>query len=153
MRKIIGLLVLLVCSSPVWAHASIYEAAVERPLPKVYKALKGELEDRSLFVVFEADIGANMERFADRWGDDYNRNELEAIKSMVFCNASYSNQVSNADPSMLALCPLHLTVIHKDGLTRVLFLRPSDVAGESPAAEVLEEVEARVIKAIDAATG
>ncbi|MDQ7048948.1 MAG: hypothetical protein Q9M92_05155 [Enterobacterales bacterium] len=37
----------------------------------------------------------------------------------------YANQVSNEDPMMLGLCPLHLTPIEQTGQTTVLFNRPS----------------------------
>jgi len=59
--------------------------------------------------------------------------------------------VSNADPELLALCPLHITLIQKDGTTRVLFVRPTAVAKGSKAMSVATEIEQDVVKAIDAA--
>jgi len=47
----------------------------------------------------------------------------------------YANQVSNLDPTMLALCPLHLTIIEQAGTTTVLFNRPSVAATGSAALE------------------
>ncbi|MGD8407908.1 MAG: DUF302 domain-containing protein, partial [Thiohalophilus sp.] len=79
----------------------------------------------------------------------YNRNKLEEIRSMVFCNAWYANQISNADPELLALCPLHLTLIHKKGMTTILFVRPSQVAADSPAKKVATELENDVINTIE----
>jgi len=52
------------------------------------------------------------------------------------------------DPSMLALCPQRLTIIHKQGVSTVLFVRPSQIAGDSPAKSVLAELEEEVIAAI-----
>ena len=92
---------------------------------------------------------ANLSGFAERWGEDYNRNDLEGIRSMVFCNGWYANQVSNQDPALLALCPLHLTVIHKEGKSTVLFVRPGQVAKGSAAEAVAVELEADVAKAIE----
>ena len=72
----------------------------------------------------------------------------EVYKSMVFCNVWYANQVSNKDPSMLALCPLHMTLIEKDGSTTALFARPTVIAADSPARGILADLESEVITAI-----
>ena len=85
--------------------------------------------------------------FAERWGEDLNRNALGGIRSIVVCNAWYANQVSNADPDLLALCPLRVSLVEKDGVTRVLFARPTVTAAGSPGIAVVEEVE----RAIEAA--
>lgn len=137
----------------VWSSAlaapTVYQAQVQGEFDATYRAVYRALEDARFFVVFEPDIGSNLAGFAKRWGEDYNRNKLERIKSMVFCNGWYANQVGNADPAMFALCPLHLTMTHKDGVTAVLFVRPDAVAADSPAAAIAAELTADVIKAID----
>ncbi len=131
------------------SEPSVYKAETAAPLEQVYPKVYAALEANRFFVVFEADIGANLSRFAERWGDDYNRNHLTGIRSMVVCNGWYANQVSNLDPDMLALCPLRLTLIEQAGKTRVLFARPSVIAAGSPALAILKEVESLVIRAID----
>ncbi len=113
----------------------------------VYKAL----EENRFFVVFEPNIQENLAYFAKRWGDDYNRNGLEGIRAMVFCNGWYANAVSNADPDLLALCPLHITLVQKDGVTRILFARPSVIAQGSKALAVAREIEQAVAAALDEA--
>jgi hypothetical protein len=67
---------------------------------------------------------------------------------MVFCNGWYANQVSNIDTDMLGFCPLHLTMIERDGKTTVLFNRPSIIASSSPASELLLTIENEVVEAI-----
>jgi Domain of unknown function DUF302. len=91
-------------------------------------------------VIFEANIGKNLSRFKEKQGVNYNKNNLGGIRSMVFCNGWYPNKVSNADPSMLALCPLHLTVIERSGKAHILFVRPSFVGQGSQALPVLKEI-------------
>lgn len=147
MRVIIFLLSLVV-SVAAGAEQTVFRIDSEQPMAKVYPAVYEALEEAKFFVVFEPDIGSNLSQFADRWGDNYNRNELSGIRSMVFCNGWYANQVSNEDPRMLAMCPLRLTVIEKDGRASVLFVRPTHVAAHSPARDVLKEVEDEVIGAI-----
>jgi len=106
------------------------------------------MDDSRFFVVKEINIGKNISGFAEKWGEDYNKNNLTAIRSMVFCNGWYANKISNLDPSMLGVCPLHLTLTEKDGKTTVLFNRPTVTAKGSPAYEVFVEIEDEVIAII-----
>lgn len=144
-------LVLLFCLMAGVASAdtkAVYVAEVKQDFETTYKNVYTALENNRFFVVFEPDIGKNISGFAGKW-KDYNLNKLDRIKSMVFCNGWYANQVSNADPDMLALCPLHITMTHKDGVTKVLFVRPDHVAQGSGAEKIAAELTADVIKAID----
>ncbi len=146
------LLVLLVASSSIaWAETpGIYTREVQAPLDETYQALYQSLENARFWVVFEPNIGQNISGFANKWGDDYNRNKLEGIRSLVVCNGWYANQVSNVDPNLLALCPLRIALIHKNGVTTALFARPSLVAAGSPGLALIKEIENKVIEAIDA---
>lgn len=133
------------------ANDNVRTWSTDQPLDTAYKVIYKHLEDNRFYVVFEPDIQSSLSRFAERWGDDYNRNGLEGIRAMVFCNGWYANQVSNADPDMLALCPLHITLVQQQGHTRVLFVRPSRVAAGSKAQTIARELEEEVAKAIDGA--
>lgn len=117
-------------------------------LETVYKQVYNSLEENRYFVIFEPDIGQNLARNAERWGDDYNRNGLESIRAMVFCSPWYANQISNLDPVMLALCPLHISLYRQDGKTRIVFVRPSHVGSGSDAHALLQELEADVSAAV-----
>ena len=130
--------------------ATVYSKTVDKSVEAVYPVLYKSLEDARFFVVFEPNIGKNISGFAERWGENYNRNGLDEIRSMVFCNGWYANQVSNLDPEMLGFCPLHLTLIERTGKTTVLFNRPTATAKGSPAFELFTELENEVIKAIEA---
>ena len=141
LRKIMFIVALLSTQMLQAANPNVFELSVNKPMTEVYGPLYKALEDDGFFVVFEADIGANLSRFAEKWGENYNRSKLDGIRSMVFCNGWYANAVSNADPSMLALCPLRLSLIEKQGKTSVLFVKPTAIAGDSPARDVLQRVE------------
>ncbi|MDH5572167.1 MAG: hypothetical protein OEY89_10400, partial [Gammaproteobacteria bacterium] len=54
----------------------------------------------------------------------------------------------NADPDMLALCPLRMSLVEKAGKTSALFARPSVIASGSAAKPLLEKIESEVIAAI-----
>ena len=113
---------------------------------RVYKAL----ESNGFKVVYEIDMLENLTNFSKKNAvKDFNVNQLEGIKSMVFCNGPLAVKVSNADPAMLALCPLHLTLTQKEGRVSVLFVRPGVVAQGSNAEAPAKELEEKVIKAIE----
>jgi len=147
-NKIAVLLLLLMSFSVSAQSPHVFQYQVEQPMNQVYDNVYKGLEDEGFYVVFEANIGKNLARFAEKWGENYNRNKLDAIRSMVFCNGWYANAVSNMDPTMLALCPLRLTLIEKQGSTTILFARPSVIASESPALQLLSRIEAEVITII-----
>jgi hypothetical protein len=88
-------------------------------LDVVYKEVYNSLEENRFFVVF-----------------------------VVFCNAWYANQVSNLEPDLLALCPLHVSLYARDGVTRVVFIRPTHAGLGGNAATLLKELEADVSAAI-----
>lgn len=132
-------------------NPAVYEKSAKLPLARAVKLVSQKLDDAGYAVVDELPISENLKRMAKRWGDDYNRNHLEGITSLVFCNGGYVNQVSNLDPSLLGLCPLHVTLIHKAGVTTVLFNRPSAIAVGSPAEKLLRGVEDEITQAIAAA--
>ncbi len=151
LRKIKWLILFLpaILSANVFAdNNGVYIQRVDKPVSIVYDKIYKSLEEARFFVVFEPNIGANIERFSKKWGDEYNQNNLTSIRSMVFCNGWYVNKVSNLDPTMLGFCPLHLSLIEQDGNTTVLFNRPGAIAQNSPAEALLLEIEAEVIKAI-----
>ncbi|MGD2074618.1 MAG: DUF302 domain-containing protein [Gammaproteobacteria bacterium] len=130
------------------ADSNVRVWKVEQDLDTVYPVLRQALEANRFYVVFEPDIQRNLSAFAERWGKDYNRNQLQGIRAMVFCNGWYANRVSNADPDLMALCPLHLTLIQQNGATRILFVRPTVVAAGSKAGPVAEELEEAVSEAV-----
>jgi hypothetical protein len=150
MKKLFILISMLICA-PAWSGGNVYQKTVDASMDVTYKRVYQQLEENRFYVVFEPNIGSNLSGFAERWGDDYNRSGLTGIRSMVFCNGWYANAVSNADPTMLALCPLHITLTEKEGRTTVLFARPTVIAAGSPAAEIAAEIENKVINALEQA--
>jgi len=136
-------------ASQVWAESStVFENTVNKPISEVYGNVQASFKDSRFFIVDELNIGKNLSNFPEKWGDDYNQNGLSAIRSIVFCNGWYANQGSNKDPKMLGLCPLHLTLIEKDGKTTALFNRPTVIARDSPAQDLFAMIEREIIELI-----
>ena len=129
----------------------VYDRTVSVEMDEVYKNIFTTLENNGYFVLFESNIGKNLSHFAKRWGKDYNKNDLKSIRSMMFCNGSYANQISNIDPSMLAICPLRITFYSKDKETHILFVRPGKIAETSKAHKIAKELEDDVIRTIEIA--
>ena len=129
----------------------IYNRYVNNDLDDTYKRIFTALENNGYFVVFEPNLGKNLAFSAKRWGKDYNKNELKGIRGMVFCNGWYANQISNIDPELLALCPLHITLYQKDDRTHILFVRPGKIADQSQAQKIVKELEDDVIRTIEVA--
>ena len=153
MKKIILAAAMLLTALPGWAGSpDIYEKTIPGDLETTYNSIHNNLENNGFYVIFEPDIGKNLDGMATKFGKDYNLNKLEAIRSMVFCNAGFANRLSNLDPAALALCPLHITLIQKAGQTTVLFVKPSMVTQGSPAQAVASEIETEVVKSIEAAS-
>ena len=142
-------LMLLLARPAVWAETStVFEVTVNKPMSQVYPNMLSSIEESQFYLFLELNIGNNLSNFSEKWGDDYNQSGLSAIRSIVFCNGWYANQVSNKDPKMLGLCPLHITLIEKDGKTTALFNRPTVTSKSSPAHEIVVNIEQEVIKMI-----
>jgi len=144
-----SLLVLLLVHDAVWAeNSTVFEVTVNKPMSQVYPNMLSSIDESRFYLFLELNIGKNLSNFSEKWGDDYNQSGLSAIRSIVFCNGWYANQVSNKDPKMLGLCPLHITLIEKDGKTTALFNRPTVTSKSSPAHEIVVKIEQEVIKMI-----
>ncbi len=150
MKSALILLFALVSANALANSPAVYEKSFDQNLatayPRVYKALEGN----GFKVVYEIDMQENLTKFAAKnTVKDFNLNKLEGIKSMVFCNGPLAVKISNADPAMLGLCPLHLTLTQKAGRVTVLFVRPGVIAQGSKAEAPAKELEDKVIKAIE----
>ena len=86
---------------------AVYEKSFDQNLETAYKGVFKALESNGFKVVYEVDIQENLTKFATKnVVKDFNLNQMEGIKSMVFFNGALAVKISNADPTMLAMCPL-----------------------------------------------
>lgn len=131
------------------AAPGIYEKSAPIAAEVAYQRLYDALEAGGYYVIFEPDMGRSLAGMRERLGDDYNRNGLDVMRSLVFCNPKKTNQMSNLDPALLALCPLHLTLTAKAGVSTVHFGRISTLAAGSPGAAAIDAVEADIVRIIE----
>ena len=150
MKSTLILLFALVSANALAESPAVYEKSFDQTMDTAYQRVYKALEGNGFKVVYEIDMQENLTKFAAKNAvKDFNLNQLEGIKSMVFCNGPLAVKISNADPAMLALCPLHLTLTQKAGRVTVLFVRPGAIAKGSKAEAPAKELEEKVIKAIE----
>ncbi|WP_310446364.1 DUF302 domain-containing protein [Thiobacillus sp.] len=147
-----GLALMLGFALPATAAApAIYTHSARLSADAAYTLLYATLEKNGFYVIFEPDMGRSLAGMKDTLGADYNRNQLSTMKSLVFCKPRATNEIANADPALLALCPLHITLTHKDGVSTVYFARPSAIAAGSPGEALAKKLEADIVKVIESA--
>ena len=150
MKSILVLLFALLGANAFAESPAVYEKSFDQNLDSAYPQVRKALEANDFKVVYEIDMLENLTKFAKKNAvKDFNLNQLEAIKSMVFCNGPLAVKISNADPAMLALCPLHLTLTQKAGRVSILFVRPGVMAQGSKAEALARVLEEKVIKVIE----
>jgi hypothetical protein len=151
MRHWLAGLLLLVPTLTLAAPPGVNSLTTDDSPDKVYDRVYQALEAAQFRVVFEADMGSRMEKLASDWGGDYNRSGLTFVKAMVFCSLRWTNQLANADPLLLGLCPLHLTIYARDGKTTLVWPRLSALAEGSPGQGAVQSLEQTVSDIIRAA--
>jgi uncharacterized protein (DUF302 family) len=122
---------------------------VDAAYDRIYKGLEVE----RFWVLLEANVGEQMARNADQWGIDYNRNKLGAARTMVFGNIGWTNRIANADPALLALYPLHLSIYERGGTSYVVLPRLAAIAKGSPGEARAMELDAEIRRILEKALG
>ncbi len=151
MLKYLIVTVSLLFSTSAFAGSAIYKVSVNEDFRSALHSIKKTLEDQHLYIISKADISGTLASMKRKLGKDYNKRGYDVAKSIIFCNPFYANDVMNTDPDMMALCPLKMMLMTKNGTTTALFVLPSKLAGNSPAKNILLEVENRVKKALNKA--
>lgn len=152
MKSLLVAFLALLLAAPVHAGSpAILEYTAKMPADTAYQRLSEALEEKGYFVIFEPNMGRTLASMAGRLGKDYNRNQLAVMRSLVFCNPALTNRLANADPALLALCPLHIAFTHKEGVSSVYFARPGVLAAGSPGEALVRELETEIDQIIQGA--
>ena len=135
-------------TTSLYASNSIYKVSVKKDFSSALHSIKKTLEDQNLYIISKADISGTLERMKGKLGKAYNKRGYQKVQSIIFCNPFYANDVMNLDPDMMALCPLKIMLMTKNGKTTALFVLPSKLSGKSSARKILLEVENKVKNAL-----
>ena len=148
--KILALsLALLTVSTVANANQMVFIQSVKRPIGPTFHSVVGALNHSGFKVVKRINIGRKLAGAAKHFHwKNYNESHLTGIRTVIFCNAKFANAIANADPAMLAVCPLHLTLIHQGDLTEVEFVKPAEVARGTKAEAVARRLQDKVIAAV-----
>lgn len=147
MKKII---VILAMSVSLWAN-NVYVKVVDAPMEGVYDSLLQSFADNSLSVVAQINILERLQAspLPKKLGKDFNSNNLTGIKSIVACNGKLANAIASTDPTMMAFCPVRVTLVEQEGKTTITYVKATSAPKDSKAYSHLKELEETVIKAID----
>jgi len=139
-------LLLLTLSLSLFADA-VYTKTYNAPIAKIMALF----DYTHLIVVSKIDILAKFKAagLPQKFGKNFNTNKLSGIKAIIACNGWFGNEVANADPKMMAFCPVRVTLIERDAKTTVTYVRATVAAKGSKAYSTLERLETKVIKAIE----
>ncbi len=148
-KRLIWVAVLLF--TPMLFASPVYKVTASKPFAESLHLLKKSLENERLYIIAKADISGTLARMKGKLGASYNKRHYGKVESIIFCNPFYANEVLNADPDMMALCPLKIMLMEKNGKTTALFIRPTAIAGNSHARKTLNTVEQKVKHALRAA--
>lgn len=149
MKKI--LLLCLLSLSLLASGGNVYKSVFHAPMDEVYENVMIQFQVEKLVVVWELDILEEFKKkgLDKKFGKNFNTSGLTSVKTFVACNGKVGNAVMNADADMMAYCPIRITLTEKDGVTSVLYVRPTSAPKDSKAYVELEKLEKQVIKAIE----
>ena len=128
--------------------SAIHETTTVAPLDETFAELRAALVRDGFEILSETNVGRRLADHAQAWGARYNQPGLDGIRGMSVCHPGHANRSSNVDPTMLALCPLHVTLFSKDDETTIVFVRPTAVTDSAEANEVARALEEAIVGAI-----
>ncbi len=150
MKKIILACIL---SVSLWATPStnVYTVTYKNTIDKIEENLLEQFKSASFVIPWKMDIlGEFKAKGLDKkFGKKFNTSKLTGVKTIIACNGKFGNMVMNADPAMMAYCPIRITLVEKNGKTTVLYVRPTTAPKDSKAYPILVKLEKKVIEAIE----
>lgn len=147
--------VIIVCllSISLWSAAltNVYSATYKASIETIEENILQHFKEVKLVVAWKLDILEEFKKkgLEKKFGKKFNTSKLSGVRTIVACNGKFGNMIINADPTMMAYCPIRITLIEKDGKTQVLYVRPTSAPRDSKAYKILKKLEKKVIKAIE----
>lgn len=145
------ILATFVLCSTLLSATHIYEKEIDLPIEKYYPKLKAAIQANHMNILYELNLLDRFRKsgYAEKFGEEFNRNHLKSVKTLFLCNGYVGNQVSNIDPSMMVLCPLRLTLISRASGTKVVFIKSSHLATSKKVKRLLSTLDEILMHTID----
>ena len=112
-----------------------------RPLPDGVIARIGNWRPDSMLAILESLAGQGVATANSPTAIRLGRDHWATIRTLAEAGLPVPETVAGADPDLLALCPLRVSLYERGGRTAVVFARPTVVAQGSPGAAIAAEVE------------
>ena len=143
-------LILMFFSNILFAN-EIYTKEIDLPIEKYYPKLQEAIKTNHMNILYELNLLEKFKKagYAKRFGKDFNKNHLKAVKTVLICNGYVGNLISNIDPDMMTLCPLRLTLISRAWGTKVVFLKSSHLAASKKVKQLLSTLDDILIHTIN----
>ncbi len=151
--KIITAALFLLLSVNLFA-SEFYTKVIYEPLESYYPKLKKAIDENHMNILYEMDLIKQFkdEGYSEKFGKDFNKNNLQGVKTLLICNGYVGNQVSNLDPKMMALCPIRLTIIEENKKLTVTFLRHDTIETSKEIKSLLTKLDTILKNTIDLTT-
>ena len=145
------LLLTLLLATGLFASPAIHKTEINQSIKDYYPLLKKSIQDNHMNVLYELDLLDKFKKsgYAEKFGKSFNRNNIEAIKTLLLCNGFVGNQVSNIDPDMMVLCPIKITLIQSNGKTTVTFIKSADMSPNEEVAKLLKTLDQVIVNTIE----
>ena len=135
-RALIHLLLVSLVYAPMARseQSSVAQYTAKGSFEEIKLLLKVAIENQGLVVDHTSNVGRMLDRTAEVVGAS--QRVYEHAEVLQFCSATYSRQVMEADPTLLAFCPFGIGVYTLAGETDTghLVFRRTATPGLSPAA-------------------
>ena len=149
MKHLVLCLALVLVAPIAAANQNVFLQSVKRPIGPTFRHVVAALRHSGFKVVARINVGKKLAMAAKRFHwKRYNENHLKGIRSVVFCNGKFANAIGNADPSMLVVCPLHLTLIQQGDFTQVEFVKPAVIVRGTRAEASVLKLQEKIIAAV-----
>ena len=141
-------LVLAVSSA---ASESVYTKVIDENYDSYMPKFKIALKANHMNVVSELDL---MERFskvkgAEKYRGGFEKQGITKVTSLVTCIGLVGLQVAAAEPDMMALCPVRITVMAKGDKTVVTFIRNQYVAKGTAVEDTVARLDNAIIDTVE----
>lgn len=151
MKKHMAAVIALILMPIISYARPLYVRAIHAPMGVVYKDLVATLGHQGFRVPWGINIEKRL-RMANPMLHlpNFNAQHLTDVRAMVICNPFLFNAIANADPTMIAICPMHITLVSTGGVTYVQYPREIAIAAHTPVAKIARLIDTKIERAINA---
>lgn len=140
---------LFAISNVLHAESILSDQRVRQPIDKTFRNVLFSLDNAGFRVVKKINVSKKLAKAAkEQHWKDYNKNHLAGIYTAIVCSGKGSNALSNEAPTMVAIFPVHVTLVQQGEWTHVEFVKPAVIARGTAAEKFALKLQKRLTDAI-----